>query len=757
MTHSKNYKNIDIPQMVVVKEEQLAISRPALFDWQYYLEKYPDLRKNGVQTEEQALTHWNTCGEKEGRVSIRTPAFFDWKYYLDMYPDLRKNGVKTEQQALVHWHSMGEKEGRVAIRTPYLFDWQYYLEKYPDLRKNGVKTEQQAISHWLTFGEKENRTAQAQQTQSQPVQSQAKQTQAQPVQTQAQPVQAQAQPVQVIDLFAPTFIENIAVALAAILKDCDLVVNLHIRNIENADIIKCKAEWGRFLFICCPQKLLQATNGAGYPTGLNPLPENKYFLYQLDICNAVNMNPHIIRLIKDSKHTFDYAEANLSYYPKDVLEKVSYLAPRVVDFSETLSEKKYDILCSGYTLAFIQLKLLTYTINENVTLINNRYLNKRIDTNIDQDGTPIRNIKTFNELIILYKKNSLPYYINSLEAFYILYPDFDLNYYKQKYYKQTTLSDIKIMYDFHTINEYKKRLYNDKIKIVIYTAQLYEKCGGIKALHSLAQKINNLNHKRVYAKLYCYDGSRYVNNYCNDFANPFEINENTIVIYPEIITGNPLNAKYVVRWILLELGIEMKKTHYLNWNKTDIVYHWEPTSAKTIQQLALPFLDKQFKNVNNSKRTKTCFLIKKGPLIHNNIKYFHPTDAVQIDNMSLNDVVKIFNESHTFYCYDPNSFYLISATVCGCISVIYPIKNISSEIYFKNRITYIDNFVFNSGIAYGNSTEQLTHARNTLSDVDKNINMLLEKYETTVSKFTEDMYDYLTQDKQLITIEKEYY
>lgn len=738
MTHSKNYKNIDIPQMVVVKEEQVAISRPALFDWHYYLEKYPDLRKNGVQTEEQALTHWKTCGEKEGRVTIRTPAFFDWKYYLEKYPDLRTNGVKTEQQALAHWQSMGEKEGRVAIRTPDLFDWQYYLDKYPDLRKNGVKTEQQAISHWLKFGEKEKRTAQAQ-----PVQAQAKQT--------------QAQPVQVIDLFAPTFIENIAVALAAILKDCDLVVNLHIRNIENADIIKCKAEWGRFLFICCPQKLLQATNGAGYPTGLNPLPENKYVLYQLDICNAVNMNPHIIRLIKEAKHTFDYAEANLIYYPKDVLDKVSYLAPPVVDFSETLSEKKYDILCSGYTLAFIQLKLLTYTINENITLINKRYLNKCINTNICHDGTPIRNINTYSELVLLYKINSLPYYINSLESFYMLYPDFDLNYYKKNYYNQTTLSDIKIMYDFHTINEYKKRLYNDKIKIVIYTPHLYEKCGGIKSLHYLAQKINNLNNKNIYAKLYCYDGSKYVNNYCNDFANPFEINDNTIVIYPEIVKGNPLNAKYVVRWILLELGIEMPKIHYLNWNKTDIVYHWEPNSEKTIQQLASPFLDEQFKNFNNSKRTKTCFLIKKGPLIHDNIKYFHPPDAIKIDNMSLNDIVKIFNESHTFYCYDPNSFYLISATVCGCISVIYPIKNISSEFFFKNRITYIDNVVFNAGIAYGNSTEQLTHARNTLSDVSKNINILLAKYEANVSKFTEDMYDYLTQNKNLITIEKEYY
>jgi hypothetical protein len=147
------------------------------FDWQYYLERYPDLNANGIKTEQQALQHWFDHGEKEGRVSIRTPLLFDWQYYLERYPDLSANGIKTEQQALQHWFDHGEKEGRVSIRTPLLFDWQYYLEKYPhlvkptiidwqyyldkypDLRENGVNTEEEAIQHWLNYGEKEARVA----------------------------------------------------------------------------------------------------------------------------------------------------------------------------------------------------------------------------------------------------------------------------------------------------------------------------------------------------------------------------------------------------------------------------------------------------------------------------------------------------------------------------------------------------------------------------------------------------------------------
>ena len=38
-----------------------------IFDWKYYLDKYPDLRQNGVHTQEQALQHWNTYGKNEGR------------------------------------------------------------------------------------------------------------------------------------------------------------------------------------------------------------------------------------------------------------------------------------------------------------------------------------------------------------------------------------------------------------------------------------------------------------------------------------------------------------------------------------------------------------------------------------------------------------------------------------------------------------------------------------------------------------------
>ena len=63
-----------------------------------------------------------------------------------------------------------------------------------------------------------------------------------------------------------------------------------------------------------------------------------------------------------------------------------------------------------------------------------------------------------------------------------------------------------------------------------------------------------------------YSGKRnakisFTNKYYN---NDFNITE-AIVIYPEIIRNNPLNSKYVVRWIMAPIGLNSKKDIY---NKT---------------------------------------------------------------------------------------------------------------------------------------------------------------------------------------------
>ena len=41
---------------------------PIDFDWQFYINNYPDLLKNGINNKYKALQHWNRCGKNEGRI-----------------------------------------------------------------------------------------------------------------------------------------------------------------------------------------------------------------------------------------------------------------------------------------------------------------------------------------------------------------------------------------------------------------------------------------------------------------------------------------------------------------------------------------------------------------------------------------------------------------------------------------------------------------------------------------------------------------
>lgn len=116
------------------------ISLDKMFDWKFYISKYNDLQKNGIDKEEDAFQHWKLYGKEQGRlgfniisskistlfenggdatkddtISINNPNTiddFDWIAYINNYEDLQKDGINTKQKAWIHWTIHGKKEGR---------------------------------------------------------------------------------------------------------------------------------------------------------------------------------------------------------------------------------------------------------------------------------------------------------------------------------------------------------------------------------------------------------------------------------------------------------------------------------------------------------------------------------------------------------------------------------------------------------------------------------------------------------------------
>lgn len=77
------------------------ISRSGIFDPNYYLLTYPDVRASDINP----LWHFVKIGWKEGR---NPTGYFDTKFYLENNPDVRINGINP----LVHYIKFGLKEGR---------------------------------------------------------------------------------------------------------------------------------------------------------------------------------------------------------------------------------------------------------------------------------------------------------------------------------------------------------------------------------------------------------------------------------------------------------------------------------------------------------------------------------------------------------------------------------------------------------------------------------------------------------------------
>jgi hypothetical protein len=369
-----------------------------------------------------------------------------------------------------------------------------------------------------------------------------------------------------------------------------------------------------------------------------------------------------------------------------------------------------------------------YIINDNFETDEASIKNKNMIIN----HYYIRTIKSYSELIS-YRNTLRKNYIYNKNTLYSYYYDLDLNFYRNKYLNDDkTISDFDIYLHYH---RNKQNLRNNKQLIVIYSPPYDINVGGIVVMHNLCKIINEKFGNMYKAKLFMHNNIRYRNPFCNEFASLDEINNNTIVIYPEIIYGNPLNAKIVIRWILLNLGIEMPKNHYINWNVTDYVYYWEPIYKK---QLCYPFINPIFKN-KHLKRTTTCFLIKKGRLIHKNINYIHNSDSVEIDNLSLSQISDIFNTSKYFYCYDPYSLFAIYAAMCGCVTIVYPILNVTEEEYFDRLIYNYKNTLYNKGIVYGYSEAKIEKALDEINSCDTYYVNLMNLYKTTVHEFIEDI------------------
>jgi len=273
-------------------------------------------------------------------------------------------------------------------------------------------------------------------------------------------------------------------------------------------------------------------------------------------------------------------------------------------------------------------------------------------------------------------------------------------------------------------------------KFVIYTYDYSPGIGGVKVMHKLCDMLNS-NGFEAYLMPINIQADFYT---CSDYNTPLitqEILDNldqAVVIYPEGIQGNPLNAKNVVRWILGPFDPQAAKTY----SKDDLVYWYmdyyysDYLGQKENQLFISEFHSDIFTNVGY-ERNGSCYTIRKAnptTLTHPEDSFFIPFDVAG----DLTGLANLFNRTEKFYCYDNYTFLFTQAAMCGCISIVVPDGTKTKEEWLNGSRLY------KYGIAYGE--DDISRALETLPLMFKEIDQIKLEMNEQVIKFTEHCQNY---------------
>ncbi|MFA6189223.1 MAG: hypothetical protein WC680_08095 [Sulfuricurvum sp.] len=256
------------------------------------------------------------------------------------------------------------------------------------------------------------------------------------------------------------------------------------------------------------------------------------------------------------------------------------------------------------------------------------------------------------------------------------------------------------------------------MKFIIFTPGYDDHSGGIVVLHQLCDRLNKLGYHALLWPFFkpIFDIQKpfrsiylFLNYFRKTLKYGYRIHPklntpiatyqdliDSIVVYPEIVEGNPLKAERVVRWLLHKPGFN--NGGKIDFGKNDFFFYYDKayddSRFNQYPENLLHIISQRenvYKVTNHEKREGTCYLLRKG---HKRKIIHDMSNSILIDGMSHEDMAKVFNQVEICISYDTYTMFTVYAAMCGCIPIIMPEEGISKEEWQpveENRY----------GIAYG--------------------------------------------------------
>lgn len=284
-------------------------------------------------------------------------------------------------------------------------------------------------------------------------------------------------------------------------------------------------------------------------------------------------------------------------------------------------------------------------------------------------------------------------------------------------------------------------------RFIIWAPPWDEASGGVIVLHTLCHRLRQLGIAAAlwpsnkpslrrgglwrtlrYGLAYLLRGrNRYDR---GPFDNPVASSRDladAVVVYPEIVSGNPLGAAYVARWLLHRPGYH---TGVFEHAPGDLIFFYQ--HAFNDRALSLPpenwllvtFINPVYRQTNLVLREGAAFIVRKGA--HRTLDR-HPAGAIQVDGMSHEETAAVFNRVLTFYSYDPYTLFTFYAALCGCTAVVLPEDGVTVEQWFPKGRPF--------GVAFG--LDDLAWAESTRPDLLEKVRRDLLEEDKMIVRFAE--------------------
>ena len=274
-------------------------------------------------------------------------------------------------------------------------------------------------------------------------------------------------------------------------------------------------------------------------------------------------------------------------------------------------------------------------------------------------------------------------------------------------------------------------------KFLVYAPDYDQSSGGCICLHSLAEMLKVLGYESFIITNKRRLGSTYSTIARED--DPWRILERseTVVIYPEVVTDNPIDAEVIVRWFLNSPGrfgtpeqYRPNGLQYLYSNMFSVASQKDYMGILRVNDPMLKLYSEA--DIKRQVRQGTGYIVRKGS---HKLQDFPVSpgwllieEEISSNESAVVNGIEIFNSLEVFVSYDDATFLSASAAMCGCLSVVIPSKEMTAAEWRKKNVGLM------YGIAYGFSKEEISYATETKSLMRKHLSSLLaDSYESVDS------------------------